>query len=373
MGYEASKCGKNNSRWRVRERTYEKDREIWRSVKLNQYAGLGIRKDMTLDEVRAALGSINANAELVERERNRAKVQVRLDQQQLVECAHLPTIFVQKFETDHLPTRYLGNEARLVKVKQHWRAAQEVIRLIERPIEQWHRYPEPFYAYFTKHAYSPGYVDNVMSILNRWVDYLGIEQDKFYRPVPAPSSSWAAKLADAFEESGDGKASLPLTPEMLQKAQKSEKMKFSLPHYNWLYCTVWAGLRPNEASALLNPKYTRLSEQDGTPILAVYQSKLKNVPKREDRWKYIPLFLPEQRHIVEIIESKVLEELLAKTISKRWPGCYQYAGRKGFHELMVTRYQQEELEVVRWLGHRSLDMALKHYAKRDTVRWKKAA
>lgn len=136
-------------------------------------------------------------------------------------------------------------------------------------------------------------------------------------------------------------------------------------------------MRPNETTALLNKKKTKIAYVDGTPVLTVYQSKLKNVPNIEDRWKRIPLFLPEQKKIVEIIESGKIDEPLSKTLQNRFgEGHTLYGGRKGFHELMVTRYGQNELEVVRWLGHRSLDMAMKHYAKKDAVRWtpvKKAA
>lgn len=378
MGYILGKTKrKNGEGWRLLHRQYVKEpitnfyRPTWRHVPETEYARLGIHKDMTREEVRAIIKQCNASNELRRRENVRNRIRGRIKLDMTIECAHLPEVFVNKFEQTHLPTRYLGNEPRLQKVLKLWVAAKKVILTIERPMDQWWRYPEPFYAYFEKRAYSPGYVDNILTALNAWLDFLGAEQNKHYRPVPAPSTVWAARLADAFEESGKSKSSLPLTPEMLKAAQ--QKKPFTPGHYNWLYVTVWAGLRPNEVSALLNKKRTRIRYQDGTPILEVYQAKLKNVPKREDRWKYIPLFLKEQQHILEIIESGVLEEPLAKTISERWPGCFQYAGRKGFHELMVTRYGQPELEVVRWLGHRSLDMAMKHYAKRGSVRWKKVA
>jgi hypothetical protein len=120
----------------------------------------------------------------------------------------------------------------------------------------------------------------------------------------------------------------------------------------------------------LNKKKTKIIYDGEMPVLVIYQSKLKNVPDVEDRWKKVPLIHSEQKNIMEIIESGKIDEPLSKTLQNRFgEGHTLYGGRKGFHELMVKRLEENELYVVRWLGHRSLDMAMKHYAKKDTVYW----
>lgn len=384
MGYYVQRRKHNPAKWRVLWRKYIKDektgdyRPDTRHVKLDEYPQIGITKQMSFEEARDAVKKINLDTERSRREGLRNRVKSRIDSEDKAVCAHLPPAFVTKFETEHLSTRYIGNDELLKKMLKLWSTAKRLIRNVKQPTEKWHRYPEFFYVQFEKGLQgrgpmSLGYAKNILSVINMWLDFLGSEQEKMYRPVPWASQTWQARLNSAYEGADKGQASRLLTPEMLEGLKNPLKPA----QHNWVYCTVWAGLRPNEADALTNPKRTRISYEGKTPILEVYQSKLKNVPKVAERWKRIPLFLPEQRKILKLIESGEIESPLAKTLTDRFgPGHTLYAGRKGFHDLMVTRFQQPELEVIRWLGHRSLDMALKHYAKKEAVRWnpvKKAA
>jgi hypothetical protein len=379
MAYRVQKSSSARGRWRVLWRTYIKDETTGRMDKgrdrhipASEYHRIGITEAMTYEEAKAALKKLNLEAEMTRRENSRNAIQLRVAAEKEIECIHLPPAFVRKFEDEHLPTKYMGSGNRLRKIKSNWRAAQAMIRTVPVAIDKWHRYPEHFYNYCLIRAYSPDYVKKLLFIVNAWLNFLGFEQDMGYRPLPPPGGAWQAKIATAFEEANKGKASLPLTPEKLE----SIKEGLNPSEYNWLYCTVWAGLRPNETDALLDKKRTKISYRQGKagkiPVLEVYQSKLRNVPKTAHRWKRIPLFLPEQRLILDIINSGNLKTPLLKTIqhpTRLGPGHGLYAGRKGFHDLMVTQYSQPELEVIRWLGHRSLDMAMKHYAKEDAVRW----
>lgn len=337
-----------------------------RHIPISEYATLGVTTAMSFEQIKAILKKLNIEEDRRQREERRNVIALRLAMEKEIECIHLPQPFVLKFETEHLATRYLGNPNRLAKMLKLWSAGQKIIRTVTIPLDKWHRYPEHFFAYFEKHSMSPGYAKNIMSTINMWIDFLGFEQEKHYRQIPTPNSSWRSRVNTAFSEAGKAKASLPITHEMLVNA----KPALTEEQANWVYCTIWAGLRPNEATALIKKSHTKIRYEGDTPILEIYQSKLKNVPNIEDRWKRIPLFLPEQLKILAMIESGKIEEPLAKTLSNRFgEGHTLYGGRKGFHDLMVTTYEQPELEVVRWLGHRSLDMAMKHYAKKDSVRW----
>jgi hypothetical protein len=368
MSYFAAKNWNNPNLWRViwRKYTAGTKKPATRHIPEAEYRHIGVTKEMTFDEVKAILKKVNLELIHKDREDKRNAVALRMAADKEIECIHLPGPFVEKFENDHLATRYSMNPARLKKVLKLWRAGQKIIRKIKKPVDQWHRYPEPFFKHFVENSVSPGYAKNILSIINIWIDFLGQEQGVMYRPIPAPSNDHQSKINDAFDESGNSKASLVITPEMLDKLKTPLKPE----QFNWVYCTVWLGLRPNEATALLDKKRTEVVYGGEDPVLKIYQSKLKNVPKKEDRWKYIPLGLPQQLKCLDMIASGLIEEPLAKTLSNRFgEGHTLYGGRKGFHELMVGRYGQPELEVCRWLGHKSLDMAMKHYAKKDSARW----
>ena len=382
MAYQSQRqpTKKNPNGWRVKWRKYKKDptsgeyKPVWAHVPATEYARLGIKKDMTKAEVDAILHKLNLDGERTRREDQRQLIEIRVASEKEIDCRHLPTVFVEKFELEHLTKRYTGNEERLAKVLKLWRTSQRIIRTVKESIGEWHRYPEPFYAHFQKNAVSPGHAKNILSTINMWLDFLGMEQDKHYRPIPAPNSYWQSRINDAFEDSGKSKESLPITPDKL--ASISTPMP-NESQYNWLYCSIWAGLRPDEVDHLTDPKRTNVRMVRGTPILGIYQAKLKNIPDREARWKYIPLFLPEQEKILQIIKSGNIETPLCKTLADRLgKGHTLYGGRKGFHDLMFETHGQDYIHVSMWLGHKSLQMTQKNYAKKDAVSWtpkKKAA
>ena len=82
------------------------------------------------------------------------------------------------------------------------------------------------------------------------------------------------------------------------------------------------------------------------------------------------LSVPEQLKILDFIESKLIEEPLAKTLSSRFgEGHTLYGGRKGFHDLMVHTFERSKLDVSDWLGHKDYSMTAKHYRDDSIVSW----
>jgi integrase len=132
---------------------------------------------------------------------------------------------------------------------------------------------------------------------------------------------------------------------------------FSVSQYNWLYLSVWLGLRPNEVDKLIDDEFVRiLFDKQGIPILWVYQSKLTSIPPRF-RWKLIPLF----------------ERPLAKTVKKYLgSNITLYGGRKGFTDLMLSINQRLE-NISQWMGHSTIDRTWKHYKCRTMVHYDKKA
>lgn len=67
-------------------------------------------------------------------------------------------------------------------------------------------------------------------------------------------------------------------PEKLYTA----KRKMKLEQFNWLYLSVWLGLRPQEVDNLKNNELWRIEENSNPKILWVFQTKIISLPT-EDR------------------------------------------------------------------------------------------
>ncbi|OFZ20362.1 MAG: hypothetical protein A2Z20_12640 [Bdellovibrionales bacterium RBG_16_40_8] len=120
--------------------------------------------------------------------------------------------------------------------------------------------------------------------------------------IPIPNGVEKGRLLNAyFEKCGHrSNESEPILPSQLQKA----KSKLKPDHYNWIYLSVWLGLRPREVDQLKNDRFVRL--QPGLHkklILWIYQTKLSAVPPQY-RWKLIPIIFTEQETALKILRPK---------------------------------------------------------------------
>lgn len=61
--------------------------------------------------------------------------------------------------------------------------------------------------------------------------------------MPKPRGYDRRRLLEAYHDSNNGKTSDPINPKQLEEVKEN----FSLEQYNWIYLTVWLGLRPLEA------------------------------------------------------------------------------------------------------------------------------
>ncbi len=73
------------------------------------------------------------------------------------------------------------------------------------------------------------------------------------------------------------------------------KSKVSEETFNWLYMSVWLGLRPEEVDSITNKKAVKVTYDDVNKfnVVSIYQSKLMSISE-EMRWKHIPLIFKEQ-------------------------------------------------------------------------------
>ncbi len=123
-----------------------------------------------------------------------------------------------------------------------------------------------------------------------------------------------------------------ITPKQLEDA----KGKLNEQNYNWMYLSVWLGLRPLEIDQLRNQNYYRLQKVgENSALLWVYQTKLVSVPPRY-KWKLIPLIFEGQVEAIKIIERGYFKRPLNKTVRLHF-GVHTTlnGGRKGFTDAVV--------------------------------------
>ncbi|MBI3295429.1 MAG: site-specific integrase [Deltaproteobacteria bacterium] len=175
------------------------------------------------------------------------------------------------------------------------------------------------------------------------------------------------KIEDAFfEANAKGLASEPLTVELLQGA-KDELRK---DHYNWLFISVWFGLRPLEIDELQDKDTWTIRKEGNIQVFTVYQSKLTSI-SRDKRWKLIPILFPEEEEAMRIIKSGEFSRPLVKTLeTKVGEGITCYGGRKNFTDLMLDKgYSLESISA--WMGHSSIETTWQKYKNRLAVSIKK--
>ena len=141
---------------------------------------------------------------------------------------------------------------------------------------------------------------------------------------------------------------------MLPEILTSTSGKINQPNFNWLFISVWLGLRPQEIDNLHDKNLWKLEiPVQGRKILWVFQTKIVALPL-EDRWKPIPILFEEQEFAIRIIESENFKRPLIKTMRKYFGFEIDlYGGRKGFSDLMLSRGQALE-NISIWMGHSTL-------------------
>lgn len=378
--FYARKNGSSTGSWSLYYRKYKNGKRLKPElVPKLAYPEFGFRPDMTLDEARARVKQLNA-------ERRIDKDKVRKSAERAVELRLLDKVL---FPEDHvseflekLTEENFGSDEHLKKIISHFNFIQKMaIELKLSNPSVYRDESKKIYKYFIKKQVSLNYSKRLLSLLNRWGKHISRKHGTFFEDVPIPKGRERSAIAEAQQnktplslkkktgtsERGVRTESDPLTPEILT----SMKEKLSDEHYNWLYLTVWLGLRPEEADALKNPKSYRVKtdHENGITVISIYQSKLMTIPE-PDRWKHIPLIFYEQEKCLEIIESRVFKRPHPKTIRKHSKNnkITTYGGRKNFVDLCLDR-KQDFVDIAAWMGHKDTSITFKIYKQRQTVRF----
>jgi hypothetical protein len=219
------------------------------------------------------------------------------------------------------------------------------------------------YDYFHSEKMSLRYLSTVLKIANLWGFFISRKLVRPFLPIPLPRGYERQRLSDAnFEKkSGVSRASKPITPTDLERARKC---RLNQKNLNWLFLSVWFGLRPKEIDGLHRKKFWRVENlPTGRQILWVYQTKIISVPP-EDRWKPIPIIFDEKRFALKLIEAGTFRRPIRLTMVRHFgPGVSLYAGRKGFSDLMLSRNQIFE-NISIWMGHSTLQRTWQSYKNR---------
>jgi hypothetical protein len=354
---------------------------VWKNGKLKQervpkhrYLDLGFPPSLTMKEAKARSESLNAQETLKTRAIKRDAIAKRLDAEKLIETAFLTNADCEEFEQTVLLKRINPKEAVAKKLLSHWRASKRAIAVVNIDVSEWTDDPTKFYDYWTSQEVSLSYVKKLIPLLNQWGLYQARKYQKPFLALPFPNGREKQLLNDSYKRKFKrGNDSDPITPAQLE----ANRNNFSEENWNWLYLSVWFGLRPSEVDSLKEPQHKGdegpwhiEKDKDGTPVLWVYQSKLVLIDM-DKRWKAVPCFTPQQELGLKIIQSQNFKRPLVKTLKKYLTEfTTTYGGRKGFQDLCMDLGQNFE-DASLMLGHTTIDTSWKSYKNRQKVRYRK--
>lgn len=367
---------KESSAWKLQYVSYkrgdapksraDKPQRTW-DIPRNRYGDLGFRVTMTIEQARAHRKQINTQIKLQRFEEKRRYFQEKSQLLQMVWDGYLPSYLTKEFEDTFIHNRRRVSTNNNRALQTQWHSAQKLLLDLKLNPADWIDHCFRFYDWFHERRYSFSYIKKILRMVNAWGYFLCRKQERPYYRIPVPSGYEKRRLFDAYFEktNGIGLQSEPITPAQLEKA----KSQLGTAHYNWLYLSVWLGLRPAEVDQLKLPENIQyLRDSKETPIISIYQSKLMSVPPRY-RWKLIPLFLPEQKTAIKIIKSGGFERPRVYWIKKLFgPHKNLYAGRKGFTDLMLS-FEQSMDHISQWMGHSNIQRTWTNYKNRLRVHY----
>ena len=332
-------------------------------ISKDRWSSLGFHASMSLQDARVRGRQLNADLRLKQQELRLKQLRDKELKFQLLNAAALPEEFVSEFEERFVrPRNDLSKKE--YKARHHsrftaWRTAQKIIVAVGVEPTNWLYHQDRFYDQFHKCQFSIGYVQRVLAMINLWGHFITRKLCQPYYAVRAPKGYERQRLLEAFYSKSSRRRvpSAPITPELLSKINGI----MNAVNFNWLYISVWLGLRPQEIDNILDDRMWKVETlPTGRKIIWVYQTKIVALPP-EDRWKPIPILFDEQHFALKIIADKNFKRPLTKTVSKYiGPKHDLYGGRKGFVDLMLYKGQMLE-NISIWMGHSTLNRTWRSY------------
>lgn len=361
--------GSVTNTWRLIVEDYTGEGRKSRYPKPTEYGQYGLSPNDPIEVAKGKLKTLNASAKVKRWNEHKAKISERVKQDGIRESAYLPKGLYQGFIT-WLCKRRMWKEVP-EKTQSNLACMRKLVRDLDLHPSEWPSEPEKIYQWFIDRSYSVSYVDKVAPLLDAYGYYYCLQFQKPYLKLPKPSGPILQRIEEAYYEKNHGqtKASEPIG---LSKMDQLEDLGDE--QVRWMRISVLFGPRPIEIDRLTlkhRGKYWDVrTDENGTPILSIFQTKLRRLePAR--RWKNIPCLLPDQKKLIEEIEAgKPIKRPYSKTLQARLGyGHRLYGGRKNFEDLMKT-LGQDDINVSRWLGHRSMKRTDDHYRKVGRVDYK---
>ena len=356
VSYKKADFGESSAKFPKKEWDVDSDR--WR--------GLGFYSLMTIGEAKVRAQQLNAQRHLKEQEK-RLQAQKREREQSMLRFdSVLPVEFVEEFEErfvrarDSETIRGLRKKSRSYLI---WKAAQRAIVALQIDPSDWIYSSHEIYDHFHRQQYSLRYINAILKFCNLWGFFISRKLARPFLPIPPPRGYERQRLIDAFyqkERSSVARPSREISPENLTAVSG----KINQTNFNWLFLSVWFGLRPQEIDSLKDDNLWRVEVlATGRKILWVFQTKIIALPP-EDRWKPIPILFDQQEFGIRIIESRAFNRPLLKTMKRHFEdGTTLYGGRKGFSDLMLAKgHSMENISV--WMGHSTMERTWRSYKRR---------
>lgn len=363
MGFYIRKTKIQN--YSVWTETKTKDKRTREPVKREAYPTLGFNYAWTYEE--AVAWAKQCNKKDQHERRKIVAAAKRTEESELFHEIYLPPTWLKEFDS-HIDDLALGSDAWGKKLKIHWTTAKKLILSLEISPPDFKASHHKITSYMLKKRYSVGYIKRLRYILNQWGSFYSRKTKSYFEEIPALSSNQREKVIEAHEEKENvRKTSVPIDWDYLKTKQETFASAKLTLQFNWLMVACWFGLRPIEVDHLKTPqgKYWRVeTTRDGQKELYVFQTKLRGISK-EQRWKVIPVYFPEQVKALEIIEAKAFKRPLVKSMVKHLDieGVDTYSPRKGFTDFMRDKgFDIEDVAV--FMGHRDINQTWSAYKQR---------
>lgn len=345
----------------VKTSNAKKPKKEW-DIAPERWRHLGFHPQMTITEANCRAKQLNAQAFLKRQEERIKKDSIKASQMRHQFDATLPDEFVVEFEQRFVRSRDSETKAgkrRISRAQNLWRAASHMILAVRHEPSEWFYHVPEIYDYFHEKQFSIRYINAILKMANLWGFFIARKTSKPFHPVSLPKGYERQRLIEAFytRTRNVRQPSKSLIPEQLEVIYS----QMNRPNFNWLFLSVWLGLRPQEIDNLADEKLWSIEVlPTGKNILWIFQTKIVALPP-EDRWKPIPLLYDEQRFALRIIQAKSFRRPLAKTMCHYFGyGTDLYAGRKGFTDLMLSKGNSLE-NISIWMGHSSLERTWRSY------------
>lgn len=364
---------KKEPKWKIQYVSYAKaDCKKLKSTKKewdlhkDRWRPLGFLPTMSLEQARSRAKQLNAINKIKKQEERVQKLKEEEVQLHISNNAFLPHEFVEEFERRFI--RYRDSETKEGRRKVSrahviWRASQKMIVHLKIDPMEWFERRYEVYDYFYQQSFSISYCRKILNIANLWGYFICKKLGKPFLPIRPPKGYERQRIVDHYYDQNKSKKATPLKPEVLYSARE----KLSQENFNWLYLSVWFGLRPKEIDNSLNEHLWRTETlATGIKVLWLYQTKLVAIPK-EERWKGIPIIHEEQEFALRILESKKFKRPHHQKMQAVFGKSYRlYGGRKGFVDLMLQKGHQLEA-ISQWLGHSTLGRTWRDYKDRRDI------